>query len=87
MNLERSSRTREHGLRRTRTVATGMCLILLVSVSLGSRAAEPSSTPTNRTERLEWFRDVGFGMFIHWSADSQLGSVNSGEFVVTGSQA
>lgn len=31
----------------------------------------------NRPERLEWFRDQGFGMFIHWSLDSQLGSVIS----------
>lgn len=31
----------------------------------------------NRTERLEWFRDQGFGLFIHWSLDSQLGTVIS----------
>jgi alpha-L-fucosidase len=33
--------------------------------------------PTNRnkTEREEWLRDLGFGMFIHWSHDSQLGVV------------
>ena len=31
----------------------------------------------NRPERLEWFRDQGFGLFIHWSVDSQLGSVIS----------
>jgi alpha-L-fucosidase len=28
----------------------------------------------NKPARLEWFRDQGFGMFIHWSVDSQLGS-------------
>ncbi len=31
----------------------------------------------NRDERVEWFRDAGFGLFIHWSVDSQLGSVIS----------
>jgi alpha-L-fucosidase len=31
----------------------------------------------NRPERLEWFRDQGFGLFIHWSVDSQLGTVIS----------
>jgi alpha-L-fucosidase len=31
----------------------------------------------NKPERLEWFRDLGFGMFIHWSLDSQIGSVIS----------
>lgn len=31
----------------------------------------------NRAEREEWFRDLGFGMFIHWSLDVLLGSVIS----------
>jgi len=31
----------------------------------------------NKPERLEWFRDLGFGMFIHFSLDSQLGVVIS----------
>ena len=35
----------------------------------------------NRPERVEWFRDAGFGMFIHWSVDSQLGSVISHSLV------
>lgn len=35
----------------------------------------------NRPERLEWFRDLGFGLFIHWSLDSQLGSVISHSLV------
>ena len=33
------------------------------------------SAPGNRPERLQWFHGLGFGMFIHWSIDSQLGSV------------
>jgi alpha-L-fucosidase len=36
---------------------------------------------SNRPDRLEWFRDAGFGMFIHWSLDSQLGSVISHSMV------
>ena len=42
----------------------------------------------NRPESLEWLKDAGFGMFVHWSLDSQIGSVishvlvgASGEFV------
>lgn len=31
----------------------------------------------NKAERMEWFRDLGFGMFIHFSFDSQLGIVIS----------
>jgi alpha-L-fucosidase len=35
----------------------------------------------NRPERLEWLQDAGFGMFIHWSHDSQIGSVISHSMV------
>jgi alpha-L-fucosidase len=35
----------------------------------------------NKPERLEWFRDQGFGLFIHWSLDSQIGSVISHSMV------
>lgn len=31
----------------------------------------------NKPERLEWFRDQGLGLFIHWSVDSQLGVIIS----------
>jgi alpha-L-fucosidase len=39
------------------------------------RAALPQ-TPTVPAERLaarEWFRQAGFGLFIHWGVYSQLG--------------
>ncbi len=35
----------------------------------------------NKLERLEWLQDAGFGMFIHWSHDSQIGSVISHSMV------
>ena len=31
----------------------------------------------NKPERSEWFQNLGMGMFIHWSMDSQLGVVIS----------
>ena len=31
----------------------------------------------NIEERKEWFTDQGFGMFIHWSVDVQLGAIIS----------
>lgn len=31
----------------------------------------------NRPDRLEWFRDQGLGLFVHWSVDSQLGLIIS----------
>ena len=36
-----------------------------------------SAAAQNKPERLEWFRDQGFGLFIHWSVDSQTGVVIS----------
>ena len=45
------------------------------------RGQEAQSTLTNRADRLEWFRDQGFGLFIHWSVDSQIGSVISHSMV------
>ena len=40
-------------------------------------SAEAGSLNLNKPERLEWFRNLGFGMFIHFSFDSQLGVVIS----------
>ena len=40
-----------------------------------------STTSGNKPERVEWFRDLALGMFIHWSIDSQLGSVISHSMV------
>ena len=35
----------------------------------------------NKPERLDWLRDNGFGMFLHWGVDAQLGSVISHSLV------
>jgi alpha-L-fucosidase len=35
----------------------------------------------NKADREEWFRDLGFGLFIHWSVDSQLGTTISHSLV------
>ncbi|WP_255551338.1 alpha-L-fucosidase [Granulicella sp. dw_53] len=44
----------------------------------GSPLVAQSNFPQeNRAERLEWFRDQGLGLFIHWSVDSQLGLIIS----------
>ncbi len=50
-------------------------LFLAASQSFAQRDMPPGSL--NKAERLEWFRDQGFGMFIHWSVDSQTGVVIS----------
>jgi alpha-L-fucosidase len=55
-----------------RRAFTAVVLALSISQCMVSQA------PTdNKPERLEWFRDQGLGLFIHWSIDSQLGTVIS----------
>jgi alpha-L-fucosidase len=50
-------------------------LALLAATAFAQRDLPPGSL--NKPERLEWFRDLGFGLFIHWSVDSQTGVVIS----------
>jgi alpha-L-fucosidase len=45
------------------------------------RVQEASAKSGNRPERAQWFMDQAFGLFIHWSVDSQLGSVISHSMV------
>jgi len=52
---------------------------LLVSAAL--LAALAAGQTANKPDRVEWFRDQGFGLFIHWSVDSQLGVVISHSLV------
>ena len=40
-------------------------------------STDPNFLDLNKPERLEWFKNQGFGMFIHFSFDSQLGIVIS----------
>ncbi len=53
-------------------------MILFIAVVAVAQSAELAG---NRPERIEAFRDAGFGLFIHWSLDSQLGSVISHSLV------
>lgn len=60
----------------------------LLFLTIGLSVCMPSRLPAvdadseggldlNKPEKLEWLQDAGFGMFIHWSVDSQIGSVIS----------
>ena len=44
-------------------------------------AGGPAYADGNKPERVEWFMDQALGMFVHWSVDSQLGSVISHSMV------
>src|SRR6266699_2293334 len=54
---------------------------LVIALSLIGSAETRSQAPGNRAERLEWFRDLGLGLFVHWSVDSQIGAVISHSLV------
>jgi alpha-L-fucosidase len=59
-----------------------LCLAALAGVSaMASAAPPPAAGSRNKPERLEWFRDAGFGLFIHWSVDAPLGGVISHSLV------
>lgn len=61
--------------------AATLAAIVFTLANTDIHAQTPANPPTqpseNKADRLEWFRDQGFGLFIHWSVDSQLGTVIS----------
>src|SRR5215510_12727440 len=56
-------------------------LALVGMAAAPPQEAKPDPGNLNRADRVEWFRDIGFGMFIHWSVDTQLGGVPSHSMV------
>ena len=50
-----------------------LCVILIVFLCQFAEAQQTSNKP----DREQWFQNLGFGMFVHWSLDSQLGTVIS----------
>ena len=52
-------------------------IVLVLAAATGSAQRDMAAGSLNKPERLEWFRDQGFGLFIHWSVDSQTGVVIS----------
>src|SRR6185437_7614092 len=54
-----------------------LIMSMLNAASIQSTFAQRSATPEvgslNKPDRMEWFRDQGFGLFIHWSVDVQTG--------------
>ncbi len=48
-------------------------ICLFMGALVWGQSVEPIPGSRNKAERLEWFRDLGFGLFIHWTLDSQLG--------------
>jgi alpha-L-fucosidase len=55
--------------------------VIITPILPAQESANPEIGSLNQPDRLEWFRDQGFGLFIHWSLDSQLGVVISHSLV------
>ncbi len=51
--------------------------VLALMMTMPLIAQEEEFVNNNRPEREEWLKDAGFGMFIHWNIDAQLGTVIS----------
>ena len=70
---------------KSRRAARVLVAFLLAASSALALHAQQSPNPEvgslNKPDRIEWFRDQGFGLFIHWSVDSQLGVVISHSMV------
>ncbi|MFN8005173.1 MAG: alpha-L-fucosidase [Acidobacteriota bacterium] len=58
-----------------------IALIGALSLLLASPRLQAQTKVGNKPERLEWFRDLAFGMFIHWNVDGTLGGVISHSLV------
>jgi alpha-L-fucosidase len=56
----------------------GSILLALAGAPVAGTAAQ-APVPVERVAAREWFRDAGFGMFIHWGVYSQHGQ---GEWVM-----
>jgi len=53
-------------------------LLVMMTASFAQLVEDQSGQSNlNKPEREEWLMDYGFGIFIHWSVDSQLGTVIS----------
>lgn len=52
-----------------------MPVILFMSIHVAS--AQKITVDRNKPGRREWFSSLGFGIFIHWAPDVQLGAIIS----------
>jgi alpha-L-fucosidase len=59
----------------------GLLAFAPMASTRGPRVSAAEPPRGNRPERLEWFRDLGLGLFVHWSLDSQIGAVISHSLV------
>jgi alpha-L-fucosidase len=58
-----------------------LCIVTAITYAQIDETINPDDFNRNNPVREEWLSDLGFGMFIHWSIDSQLGIVISHSLV------
>ena len=66
------NRVAHRGQRRFSDIRRAVALATTSIVIATSLAAQSSVVPAERLAAREWYRDAGFGMFVHWGAYSQL---------------
>ena len=49
------------------------CISLLAVLAIAPALPAQQTIPAERLAAREWYRDAGFGMFVHWGVYSQLG--------------
>jgi len=54
-----------------------LLVIFLLVLSFSPIGNAQKQQVTNQPDRVNWFQDLGFGMFIHWNVDVTLGAVIS----------
>ena len=82
MQMTRVTQFASHKQKAFQTTPFIAWLLFLAACAMPCVAQDdPTAGSHNQDDRLEWFRDQGFGLFIHWSADGQLGVVISHSLV------
>lgn len=69
---------------RALNVSVSVIAVLFLACGCSTVHTDPAAQDmevSNDSERSEWFMDQALGMFVHWSVDSQLGSVISHSMV------
>src|ERR1700685_2269567 len=79
--MGRSPMSSKRFLFRIRLLASLLLACNFLALTCSAAENDPEVGSLNKPDRLEWFRDQGFGLFIHWSVDSQLGVVISHSLV------
>ncbi|HKK61561.1 MAG TPA: alpha-L-fucosidase [Bacteroidales bacterium] len=59
----------------------GVFFLTLIALTINTNAQKENILNLNKPEREQWFTELGYGMFIHWSMDVQLGMVISHSMV------